>query len=69
MAFDEVSSPVLAKKFSAPDFSPEDYVKTILSKCDIYRTLYDQRKNIQKLGEETAVSLKKNVYRKLQTVH
>lgn len=63
MAFDEVSSPVLAKKFSAPDFSPENYVKTILSKCDIYRTLYDQRNNIQKLGEETAVSLKKNVYR------
>jgi len=63
MAFDEVSSPVLAKKFSAPDFSPEDYVKTILSKCDIYRTLFDQRNNIQKLGEETAISLKKNVYR------
>ncbi|XP_066935290.1 exocyst complex component 8-like [Clytia hemisphaerica] len=63
MKLDEVSSPVLAKKFSAPDFNPEDYVKTILSKCDIYRTLFDQRNNIQKLGEETAVSLKKNVYR------
>lgn len=63
MAFDEVSSPVLAKKFSAPDFNPEEYVKTVLAKCDIYRTLYDQRNNIKKLGEETAVSLKKNVYR------
>lgn len=63
MAFDEVSSPVLAKTFSTADFKPEEYVKTILSKCDIYRTLFDQRNNIQKLGEETAVSLKKNVYR------
>ena len=63
MAFDEVSSPVLAKRFSTADFNPEDYVKGILSKCDIYRTLFEQRNNIQKLGEETAVSLKKNVYR------
>lgn len=63
MAFDEVSSPVLAKTFSTADFNPEDYVKGILSKYDIYRTLFDQRNNIQKLGEETAVSLKKNVYR------
>ncbi|XP_047132141.1 exocyst complex component 8 [Hydra vulgaris] len=63
MAFDEVSSPVLAKKFSAIDFNAEEYVKSILSKCDIYRTLYDQRNNIQTLGEETAVSLKKNVYK------
>ena len=63
MAFDEVSSPVLAKRFSTSDFNPEEYVKGILSKCDIYRTLFDQRNNIQKLGEETAVSLKKNVYR------
>ena len=63
MAFDEVSCPVLAKKFSAADFKAEDYVKGVLAKCDIYRTIYDQRNNIQNLGEETAVSLKKNVYR------
>ena len=63
MAFDEVSSPVLAKTFSAPDFDPNEYVKGVIAKCDIYRTLYDQRNNIKKLGEETAVSLKKNVYR------
>ena len=58
MAFDEVSSPVLAKKFSGTDFNPEEYVKGVIAKCDIYRTLYDQRNNIQKLGEETAVSFK-----------
>jgi len=63
MGFDDVSCPVLAKKFSAPDFNAEDYVKGVLAKCDIYRTIYDQRNNIQQLGEETAVSLKKNVYR------
>ena len=63
MAFDEVSSPVLAKTFSTSDFNAEEYVKGILSECDIYRVLYDKRSSIQKLGEETAVSLKKNVYR------
>lgn len=63
MGFDDVSCPVLAKKFSAADFNAEDYVKGVLAKCDIYRTIYDQRNNIQQLGDETAVSLKKNVYR------
>jgi len=63
MGFDDVSCPVLAKKFSAADFSAEEYVKGVLAKCDIYRTIYDQRSNIQTLGEETAVSLKNNVYR------
>ena len=63
MGFDDVSQPVLAKKFSASDFNAEDYVKSVLAKYDIYRTIYEQRNNIETLGEETAVSLKKNVYR------
>lgn len=63
MAFDEVSSPVLAKKFSSSDFSPEDYVKRLVSKCDMYRSLQDHQKEVQRLGDETSISLKKNVYR------
>ena len=63
MGFDDVSCPVLAKKFSASDFNAEEFVKGVVAKCDIYRTIYEQRNNIETLGEETAVSLKKNVYR------
>ena len=60
---DFVQIPNLEERFSASDFQPEKYVKSILSECDMYRSLYDQRNSIQKLGETTAVALKKNVYR------
>ncbi|XP_065061523.1 exocyst complex component 8-like isoform X2 [Rhopilema esculentum] len=63
MAFDEVSSPVLAYKFSGQDFDPEKYVKNLVSTCDVKRSLVEHRNKIQTLSDETAVSMKKNVYR------
>eukprot|EP00795_Rhopilema_esculentum_P007019 gene7019-12644_t len=90
MAFDEVSSPVLAYKFSGQDFDPEKCnpqtslksllvnkrfqvsefqfccasdVKNLVSTCDVKRSLVEHRNKIQTLSDETAVSMKKNVYR------
>eukprot|EP00794_Sanderia_malayensis_P015166 gene15166-16725_t len=63
MAFDEVSSPVLAFTFSKLEFDPDKYVKELVAKCDIKKLLLEERHKIQKLSDETAVSMKKNVYR------
>ena len=43
MAFDEVSSPVLAKQFTNSNFDAEEYVKKLVGKCDLYRALVEQK--------------------------
>ncbi|XP_022793025.1 exocyst complex component 8-like [Stylophora pistillata] len=60
---DDVSSPQLALKFSSSAFDPEKYVRDLSAQCDTDADLQVHRKRIQTLNEETAVSLKKNVYK------
>ncbi|XP_068699488.1 exocyst complex component 8-like isoform X2 [Montipora foliosa] len=59
---DDVSSQ-LANKFTSSSFDPEKYGKDLAAECDTDAQLQEHRKRIQALSEETAVSLKKNVYK------
>jgi len=63
MAFDELSSPSLAYTFAKADFDPDEHIKNFVSKSDIKKTLVEYHNKIQTLSDETAVSMKKNVYR------
>ncbi|XP_078372315.1 exocyst complex component 8-like [Oculina patagonica] len=62
LKMDDVS-PQLASKFTSSSFDPEKYVRDLSAQCDTDAELQDHRKRIQTLSEETAVSLKKNVYK------
>ena len=48
---------------SEQDFLLSTDVKNLVSTCDIKRSLVEHRNKIQTLSDETAVSMKKNVYR------
>ncbi|XP_020606527.1 exocyst complex component 8-like isoform X2 [Orbicella faveolata] len=62
LKMDDVSQ-LLAFKFTNSSFDPEKYVRDLSAQCDTDAELQDHRKRIQTLSEETAVSLKKNVYK------
>ncbi|XP_073246335.1 exocyst complex component 8-like [Porites lutea] len=53
----------LTLKFTSTTFDPEKYVRNLSAECDTDAELQDHRKRIQALSEETAISLKKNVYK------
>ncbi|CAB4039585.1 Hypothetical predicted protein, partial [Paramuricea clavata] len=63
---DLVSSPVLALKISKEDFDPDQYVKDMCRNCNTHAELKEQQKKIKNLNEETAATLKRNVYRNYQ---
>ncbi|XP_077869229.1 exocyst complex component 8-like [Saccoglossus kowalevskii] len=51
------------KVLSRPDFDAENYVREIGSGGDGYKDLLDHRRRVQNLSDETAVAMKKNVYK------
>ncbi|XP_031574721.1 exocyst complex component 8-like [Actinia tenebrosa] len=57
------SSSSLLQMFSTSSFSPEKYVHGLSSECDTDAELQEHRGQIQALSEETAIALKKNVYK------
>lgn len=63
---DLVSSPVLALKLTNEEFDPEKYVKDMCRNCNTHAELKEQQKKIKTLNEETAATLKRNVYRNYQ---
>ncbi|XP_028394084.1 exocyst complex component 8-like [Dendronephthya gigantea] len=63
---DLISSPVLALKMSKEDFDPDKYVKDMCGNCNTHAELKEQQKKIKTLNEETAATLKRNVYRNYQ---
>nr|WIM01508.1 exocyst complex component 8 [Limnephilus lunatus] len=56
-----MSDPML-KKIGAPDFNPDKFVKELARSCVGGQALQQQRQKIQAVSEDTANSLKKNVY-------
>lgn len=63
---DLVSSPVLALKLTHEEFDPDKYVKDMCRNCNTHAELKEQQKKIKTLNEETAATLKRNVYRNYQ---
>lgn len=63
---DLVSSPVLAYKLTQEEFDPDKYVKDICGNCNTHVELKEHQKKIKTLNEETAATLKRNVYRNYQ---
>ncbi|KXJ10503.1 Exocyst complex component 8 [Exaiptasia diaphana] len=53
----------LSNMFSTSAFSPEKYVHDLSSVCDTDAELQEHRNQIQALSEDTAIALKKNVYK------
>ncbi|XP_074626269.1 exocyst complex component 8-like [Acropora palmata] len=59
----EDASSQLSNKFTSSYFDPEKYVKDLAAECDTDAQLQEHRKRVQTLSEETAISLKRNVYK------
>ncbi|XP_015779421.1 PREDICTED: uncharacterized protein LOC107357295 [Acropora digitifera] len=59
----EDASSQLANNFTSSYFDPEKYVKDLAAECDTDAQLQEHRKRVQTLSEETAISLKRNVYK------
>ncbi|XP_033642017.1 exocyst complex component 8-like isoform X2 [Asterias rubens] len=51
------------KNLSKDDFDAQKYVFDICSGGDVYNELLEHRQKVQHLSEDTAIALKKNVYR------
>ncbi|XP_032818161.1 exocyst complex component 8 isoform X2 [Petromyzon marinus] len=53
----------LARQLIVPNFDPQEYVKALSQHSDADRDLQEHRQRIQNLADETALNLKKNVYK------
>ncbi|XP_071500482.1 exocyst complex component 8-like [Diadema antillarum] len=53
----------IVKKLSNKGFDADEYVLEIASGGDVYQDLQEHKQRVQKLNDDTAVALKKNVYR------
>ncbi|XP_061421968.1 exocyst complex component 8 isoform X1 [Lethenteron reissneri] len=53
----------LARQLIVPNFDPQEYVKALSQQSDADRDLQEHRQRIQNLADETALNLKKNVYK------
>lgn len=53
----------MARQLIVPNFDPQEYVKALSQQSDADRDLQEHRQRIQNLADETALNLKKNVYK------
>uniref|UniRef100_UPI00358F6EE2 exocyst complex component 8 isoform X4 n=1 Tax=Myxine glutinosa TaxID=7769 RepID=UPI00358F6EE2 len=53
----------LQRQMMAPLFDPQQYVQTLSQQSDADRDLQEQRLHVQKLVDDTALNLKRNVYK------